>query len=66
MSIEPHQRQAYSLSEVAQMFGRHRSWAYRQVRAGRIITVTGFGRELVPLHEVERILNAGKSHPEQN
>jgi hypothetical protein len=27
-----HNRQAYSLQETAAIFGKHRSWAYRQVR----------------------------------
>jgi hypothetical protein len=49
-------RKAYTLAEFAQIFGRHRSWAYRQAREGRIKTITGYGAEMVPVHEVDRIL----------
>lgn len=49
-------RKAYSLNEVAEMFGRHRSWAYRQARSGRIRTIIGFGKELIPSSEIQRIL----------
>ncbi len=53
------QRQAFSLAETAEMMGRHRSWAYRQRDKGRIRTVKGLGRELVPASELERILTGG-------
>ena len=49
-------RKAYTLAEFAQFFGRHRSWAYRQARENRIKTITGFGAEMVPAHEIDRIL----------
>lgn len=51
-------RQAYTLQEMAQLFGKHRSWAYRMVKEGRIKVITGFGSQLVPAHEIERILGA--------
>ncbi|MEI7910849.1 MAG: hypothetical protein WCK77_14525 [Verrucomicrobiota bacterium] len=51
-------RKAFSLAEFAQMVGRHRSWAYRQAKEGRIKTITGFGTTLVPAHEIDRILGA--------
>ena len=50
------ERQAYSLEELARMMGKHRSWAYRQARAGRIKTITGFGTTLVPAEELKRML----------
>jgi predicted DNA-binding transcriptional regulator AlpA len=49
-------RKAFSLAEFAQLCGKHRSWAYRQAREGRIKTVTGFGTVMVPAHEIDRIL----------
>ena len=55
-------RTAYSLQEMAQLFGKHRSWAYRMVREKRIKTITGFGAQLVPAHEIDRILS-GTSQP---
>ncbi len=54
-------RQAYTLAEFAQLFGRHRSWAYRQARENRIMTITGYGAEMVPAHEIDRIL--GQTRP---
>ena len=51
-------RQAYTLQEMAQIFGKHRSWAYRMVKEGRIKVITGFGSQLVPAHEIDRILGA--------
>lgn len=52
-------RRAYSLQEAAAFFGKERSWAYRQVQAGRIRVITGYGAMLVPASEIERILNSG-------
>jgi len=49
-------RKAYTLSEFAQCFGKHRSWAYRMARENRITTITGFGALMVPDHEIRRIL----------
>ncbi len=51
-------RKAYTLAEFAQMFGRHRSWAYRQIKEGKIQTITGYGAVMVPAHEIDRILGA--------
>ena len=51
-------RLAYSIREFAGLIGRHRSWAYRQIAEGRIRTVKGFGAELVPASEIERMLAA--------
>jgi hypothetical protein len=52
-------RKAYSLEETAKIFGKHRSWAYRQLRLGRLKVIRGFGAMLVPASEIERILNSG-------
>jgi hypothetical protein len=54
--IETTRRKAHSLSEFANMFGHHRSWAYRQVKEGRVKTITGFGAQMIPSHEIDRIL----------
>jgi len=50
------QRRAYTLAEVAQMFGKDRSWAYRQVKKKRITTITGYGATLVSQREIDRLL----------
>lgn len=55
-------RRAYSLQETAAFFGKDRTWAYRQVKAGRINVITGYGAMLVPASEIERILNPESSN----
>ncbi|HEY8960785.1 MAG TPA: hypothetical protein VIM57_01180 [Luteolibacter sp.] len=52
-------RAAYSLSEFARLFGRERTWAYRLVAAGKVRTITGFGKAMIPQSEVDRILSEG-------
>jgi hypothetical protein len=49
---------AYTLDETAAMFGKHRSWAYRQVKTKQLKVITGYGAMLVPRSEIERILNS--------
>jgi hypothetical protein len=34
-------RKAYSFTEFAQFFVKHRAWVYRQVAMGRIRAITG-------------------------
>jgi hypothetical protein len=53
-------RTAFTLEETAALFGKHRSWAYRQVYAKRMKVITGYGAMLVPKSEVERILNSAR------
>lgn len=49
-------RVAFDFDEFAKKFGRDRSWTYRQVRAGRIKVISGYGKMMIPASEVERIL----------
>ncbi len=60
MNDPPHDqsRIAYTLEETAALFGKHRSWAYRQVKTKRLKVITGYGAILVPRSEIERILNS--------
>lgn len=53
-------RRAYSLQETAAFFGKERTWAYRQVKAGRIKAITGYGAMMVSASEIERILNSSQ------
>ena len=46
--------------EFAALFGRHYTWAYRQIKLRRIKVVTENGRILIPKSEVTRIL--GQAH----
>lgn len=47
-------RLAATLAEFAAMFGRDATWGYRQLYAGRVKTIRGAGRLLIPLKEIER------------
>jgi predicted site-specific integrase-resolvase len=53
--IPPH-RKAFTLAEFASLLGKHRTYAYRMARSGRIKTIQGYGRELVAASEIDRIL----------
>jgi hypothetical protein len=53
------ERVAYSFEEFASKVGKHRAWVYRQVKAGRIRAITGYGSALIPASEIERIFNIG-------
>ena len=47
----------YSPGEFAAVFGKERTWAYRQLYSGKVQAVTGLGRTLIPKSEVERLLS---------
>lgn len=49
-------RVAYDFDETAKLFGRDRTWVYRQVKAGRIKAITGFGKMMIAVSEIERVL----------
>ncbi|MCX6880758.1 MAG: hypothetical protein NTW21_44180 [Verrucomicrobia bacterium] len=53
------QRVAFSFEEFAKQVGKDRTWVYRQVKAGRIRAITGYGSALIPASEVERIFGKG-------
>jgi len=47
---------AYTVSEFAALFGKERTWGYRQIYAGKVDTVTIFGSIMVPVEEVEKVM----------
>lgn len=53
------ERVAYDFDEFAQLYGRDKSWTYRQVKAGRVRAITGFGKMMVPASEIARIAEEG-------
>ncbi|MCH1498803.1 MAG: helix-turn-helix domain-containing protein [Akkermansiaceae bacterium] len=55
-------RVAYSFAETAEMFGRERTWVYRQVKRGRIRAIIGFGAAMIPASEIERISTSTPTH----
>lgn len=46
----------YTPSEFAELFGKERTWAYRQLKAGKVQAITELGRTLIPKTEVDRVL----------
>lgn len=46
----------YTPVEFAALFGKERTWAYRQLNAGKVQAITELGRTLIPKSEVERLL----------
>lgn len=58
--IDP-SRQAYTIAEFAALFGKHRSWAYRHLKEGRIKVIQGYGALLVPAAEIQRMLQSAEA-----
>ena len=46
----------YTPAEFACVFGKERTWAYRQLYAGKVTAITEFGRVLIPHAEIDRLL----------
>lgn len=46
----------YTPTEFAEVFGKERTWAYRQLYAGKVQAITELGRTLIPTSEVDRLL----------
>ena len=62
MQTQTTQRLAFTCSEFAAAFGRHPSWAYRQLYAGKIHAISELGRTLIPATELDRLLAAAKPY----
>ena len=54
--IKPSERVVLTPREFAAIFGRHYSWAYRQIYAGKVKVISKVGRIMIPLSEVDRLL----------
>ena len=50
------ERAAYSPSEFAAACGRHATYAYRLLYAGKIKAVSSLGRLLIPASELSRVM----------
>jgi hypothetical protein len=62
MQTQLTQRLAFSPAEFAAAFGRHPSWAYRQLYAGKVHAISELGRTLIPATELDRLLAAAKPY----
>ena len=56
MKTGDQQRVTFSPGEFAALFGKSQTWGYRQIYAGKVKTITEYGRILIPASEVDRIL----------
>jgi predicted site-specific integrase-resolvase len=51
--IKPSERLVLTPTEFAAIFGRHYSWAYRHIYAGRVRVISKVGRIMIPRSEVD-------------
>ena len=54
-------RAAYTPQEFASLFGREKTWAYRQLYKGRLNAIKGYGSMLIPATEVNRYLDQAET-----
>ena len=54
--VNSSERVVLTPTEFATLFGRHYSWAYRQIYAGKIKVISRLGRMMIPRSEVDRLL----------
>jgi len=47
---------ALTPGEFAALFGKSQTWGYRQLYNGKVKAITGYGRTLIPISEVEKVL----------
>lgn len=58
----PTKRVAYSPAELAAACGKHPTWSYRLIYAGKLKVITDFGRMLIPAAELDRVLGQAKPY----
>jgi hypothetical protein len=54
--IKPSERVVLTPTEFAAIFGRHYTWTYRQIYAGKVKVLSKLGRMMIPRSEVDRLL----------
>jgi hypothetical protein len=55
-------RAALSPREFAASCGKHPTWSYRLLYSGKIRAITQLGRILIPVSELERVLNLAEPY----
>ena len=53
-------------TEFASLLGRHYTWTYRQIYAGKVRVISNLGRIMIPRTEVDRLLQARRRTTERN
>lgn len=56
------EKRTYTPSEFASVFGKERTWAYRQLYAGKVKAITKLGQIQIPHSEVEKLLNGAERY----
>ena len=56
-------RLAYSPAEFGALFGKSQAWSYRLISSKQVKVITQFGNKMIPITEVERILNSADLDP---
>lgn len=57
MKSEYTDKATLSPGEFAAIFGKSQTWGYRQLYAGKVKALTGYGRIQIPATEVDRLLS---------
>ena len=60
--IHPSERVVLTPAEFASIFGRHYTWAYRQIYAGKVKVISKLGRIMIPRSEVDRLLEEKETY----
>jgi hypothetical protein len=55
-------RAAYSPAEFAASCGKHKTWTYRLIYAGKLRAVTNLGHILIPATELDRVLASAEPY----
>ena len=53
---------SYTPAEFAALFGKERTWGYRQIYAGKVNAVTVFGSIMIPVEEVEKAMKGASRY----
>lgn len=56
--IKLSERVVLTPTEFASSFGRHHTWAYRLIYAGKVKVITKWGRMMIPRSEVDRLVQS--------
>jgi len=56
------EKATYTPAEFAAVFGKERTWAYRQLYAGKVKAITKLGQTQIPHSEVEKLLNGAERY----
>jgi helix-turn-helix protein len=61
-STQPSEKVVLTPREFASLFGRHHTWAYRQIYAGNVKVISNLGRIMIPRSEVDRLLKHSETY----